>query len=408
MFYKGGFKLGIKAMINEFVDLYVKDENRKIDSSKAYHRLLTKDIRTEIDKSVENKYKIKGSVGTGYKTRYPWVGIFHPDITTSAQTGIYVVLLFKSDLKGFYLSLGQGITNFKNRYQKDAYKNIEMVAQYFRNNINSSNFNIASINLLTKKGDLGYGYEKGNIVSKYYDIDDFSEPTFFNDLDELLKIYDDIYETMYPESYETIVDSLISSEDLDLVLTKEADDLIEKTLLKTTEEDTLNIKTLKQVQVPKGKQKSFVQIENKAIKKTDYIEKSIRDTHRGFLGEKLVIEFEKDRLKSIGLEEYIPKIKWVSKESDAYGYDVLSYDLVNQKIINRMIEVKSSNKSANAAFYVSKNEVEISKKHQDNYWIYRIYDIESKDPKVYCIQGSFEKNFILEPSIYIANLKIRK
>ena len=81
------------------------------------------------------------------------------------------------------------------------------------------------------------------------------------------------------------------------------------------------------------------------VKKKDYIKKAIEDTKTGLTGEKLVLEFEKNRLIDIGLHKKVPEIKWVSEKSDSYGYDILSYDLINGKIVERYIEVKATKSS---------------------------------------------------------------
>ncbi len=56
------------------------------------------------------KYVIKGSVGKGRQTRTPWVAIMDRDITTTTQKGVYIVFLMRSDLKGVYITIGQGTT----------------------------------------------------------------------------------------------------------------------------------------------------------------------------------------------------------------------------------------------------------------------------------------------------------
>ena len=43
-------------------------------------------------------------------TDVPWIGVFDPVVTTSAQRGFYIVYLFAEDLGAVYLSLNQGAT----------------------------------------------------------------------------------------------------------------------------------------------------------------------------------------------------------------------------------------------------------------------------------------------------------
>ena len=39
-------------------------------------------------------FKVEGSIGEGRMANVPWVAIFHRSVTTSAQHGYYIVLLF--------------------------------------------------------------------------------------------------------------------------------------------------------------------------------------------------------------------------------------------------------------------------------------------------------------------------
>ena len=63
-------------------------------------------------------FYIKGSMGQGNKTLYPWVAIMNRNVTTTTQKGLYIVYLFKKDMSGFYITLAQGITNFENSNAK--------------------------------------------------------------------------------------------------------------------------------------------------------------------------------------------------------------------------------------------------------------------------------------------------
>lgn len=61
----------------------------------------------------KNDYKIKASVGNGYRSNIPWLCIFDRSITTSATKGIFICYLFKKDMSGFYLTLMQGYKEFE-------------------------------------------------------------------------------------------------------------------------------------------------------------------------------------------------------------------------------------------------------------------------------------------------------
>ena len=58
-------------------------------------------------------------MGQGNKTQYSWIAKMGKNITQSTQYGLYIVYLFKRDMTGFYLSLNQGITFFKEEYREN-------------------------------------------------------------------------------------------------------------------------------------------------------------------------------------------------------------------------------------------------------------------------------------------------
>lgn len=59
--------------------------------------------------------KVQGRDGTGPKTLVPWVRIYSPEMSPSAQRGWYVVYLFRADGKGVSLCISHGSTEFDGR-----------------------------------------------------------------------------------------------------------------------------------------------------------------------------------------------------------------------------------------------------------------------------------------------------
>ena len=88
----------------------------------------------------------------------------------------------------------------------------------------------------------------------------------------------------------------------------------------------------------------------------------------GDLGENLVLEYERKRLHDVGLIDLANKVKHVSaEEGDGAGYDILSFEENGEK---KFIEVKTTRGSVRSDFYISANEVEFSKNHADNFYLY--------------------------------------
>lgn len=133
---------------------------------------------------------VKASCGAGGWTRYPWIAIFNPKITTTIQEGIYIVYLFSEDMQRLYLTLNQGCTNLKNKLgNKKARDEMQRAREHFRNEFNSTIFK--------SDNDLTVGnrdYEEGCIYYKEYSLNDFpSEDIILNDLSEIIKIYNEYY-----------------------------------------------------------------------------------------------------------------------------------------------------------------------------------------------------------------------
>lgn len=122
-------------MIKEFkyvLDNYI-DLPSKVDSSSRVYEYIVREIPKQLTKALmRSDLIIKGSIGQGNRTAHPWISILNKNITHSTQYGLYVVYLFKSDMSGFYLSLNQGITNFKNLFGNKMYDNARTTVKYFR------------------------------------------------------------------------------------------------------------------------------------------------------------------------------------------------------------------------------------------------------------------------------------
>ena len=144
----------------------------------------------------EKDYIVKGSSGMGNWSQLPWIGIFNPKITSSAQSGYYIVYLFKEDMQGVYLSLNQGVTDLKEKYgNKEAKIRLKDNSKNFREKINDKTILLdgllESISLGT--GNYAPFYEAGNIYAKYYPLDDLpSENILISDFNNFIKIYNQL------------------------------------------------------------------------------------------------------------------------------------------------------------------------------------------------------------------------
>ncbi len=88
---------------------------------------------------------------------------------------------------------------------------------------------------------------------------------------------------------------------------------------------------------------------------------------QGKEAEEFVLSFEQSRLRH---HISIDNVKIISEDNVNAGYDIQSYQDIPAIIINRFIEVKSF--SGTESFYWSKNEIDISKIKEDQYYLYLV------------------------------------
>ncbi|MGL6103724.1 MAG: MrcB family domain-containing protein [Exiguobacterium acetylicum] len=187
-------------------------------------------IRNDLIKIVNNalnidssRYKVIGSPGKGVWARVPWIGFFDRNVTLSAQYGYYVVCLFREDMSGFYLSLNQGYTYFRNRYKdKEGRQKIKKTAEIIRSRIEiPSQFHLTTIDLRSE-ASLAFGYEAGHICGKYYDANSLpDEFEMINDFRSLLEIYNKIVVLLNGRNAEELNDYLLLEDDLEFLETDE-------------------------------------------------------------------------------------------------------------------------------------------------------------------------------------------
>ena len=380
----------------------------KVDKGTETYRELTHVLPEEIKKILKDREDliVKGSMGQGNRTDYPWISILNRNVTTSTQKGLYVVFLFKKDMSGFYLTLNQGITNFENKYKKDKYTNAVKVSTYFRSEIDDDSFSKDPISLGSNKKDLGYGYEKTTVIQTYYPSNNFSEEKLEQDLIEIMGIYDSIVDHFDSANYDTVIDRVLADETDHLISADEAIEQIKEVIDPYDDIPFGFNRSLKLVEAYSERDNKFSKITTPRLSKIDYAKKAAKDAETGLLGEELVMKYEKDRLAELGLEDYAEKVKWVSKESDAYGYDILSYTVAkNGKVQKLYIEVKTTTSKVDTEFYVSRNEVSKSIEFSNNYCVYRLYAVKTATPHFYKAFGKIEDNFTLDPMTYMARYK---
>jgi hypothetical protein len=120
----------------------------------------------------------------------------------------------------------------------------------------------------------------------------------------------------------------------------------------------------------------------------------------GDRGEEFVYNFEKAALEREGRADLAADVLWVAREvGDGTGYDILSFSPDGRP---RYIEVKATKLGALTPFYITSAELEFARRHQGEYVIYRVFDIDSDAPEFYVLEGDLDTLLTVEPVTYRA------
>ncbi|MGH9472835.1 MAG: DUF3883 domain-containing protein [Terriglobales bacterium] len=131
----------------------------------------------------------------------------------------------------------------------------------------------------------------------------------------------------------------------------------------------------------------------------DYLAQEAQNRSLGAAGEKFVVRFEIARLLHGGHKDLAASVQHVSaSRGDGAGYDILSFEESGKE---RLIEVKTTAFGRFTPFYLSRNELEVSRIKQDTYFLYRAFEFRSA-AKLFMRRGALDREFALEPDQWIA------
>jgi hypothetical protein len=137
-------------------------------------------------------------------------------------------------------------------------------------------------------------------------------------------------------------------------------------------------------------------------RRIDFARRDASNRHLGQLGEKFIIEIERQRLLSRGRDDLAAKVEWVAQTcGDGVGFDVLSFDEVDES--ERFIEVKTTGLGKHFPFYVTSNEVRCSEDCPERFQLYRVFDF-SRSPRIYVVTGALSQGCRLEPVAFRATI----
>ena len=92
---------------------------------------------------------------------------------------------------------------------------------------------------------------------------------------------------------------------------------------------------------------------NSALRQNPFEFQNIKDFEIGEAGESLVYKYECEMIENVKKRGQIDSssfVKWISREDDYAGYDILSYDIDSKS--EKFIEVKTTSGGKNTPFYI--------------------------------------------------------
>lgn len=137
--------------------------------------------------------------------------------------------------------------------------------------------------------------------------------------------------------------------------------------------------------------------------KPDYIADEVIKTIQGEITEKDVYEYELNKVMQYEVDGLVEEMKqFFENKKDNEGYDILSFDIDEDRNISRMyIEVKSTKGVESTPIDITSNELEFAKENLGNYYIYRVIKSDSVDRYVKVIKGEeLFNDFEMVPSGY--------
>jgi hypothetical protein len=156
--------------------------------------------------------------------------------------------------------------------------------------------------------------------------------------------------------------------------------------------------------VSKGKKSKRNNIVN--VKKADFNKQHEENLKLGKFGELQIVQFEIQNLIKNNRQDLAKQVEHSSDiHGDGLGYDIKSFEIDGT---DKFIEVKTTRKNDVDGFYMSSNEINVSKEKSQNYFIYRLYNVSEKEGKadLYVYAGACnEEKFKLTPITYRVSLK---
>lgn len=125
----------------------------------------------------------------------------------------------------------------------------------------------------------------------------------------------------------------------------------------------------------------------------NYLEREAANASLGRAGELFVLEFERARLLAAGRDGLLERVEHVAEtQGDGVGFDVRSFE---EDGSDRLIEVKTTAYGKETPFFVSRNEIFVSRRRSGVFALYRVFDFR-RNPRLFALPGAIDSTCRLE------------
>lgn len=199
--------MGIRDFLKKMLENYIKAKNNpkiakelvSFANGGEFHQYLIK-IANLSKKGDYGTFGLFGS--TNHLSLIPYVHIYNKKYPTWR-----IIFLFREDMKGVYLSIGQQPFNLEGRLKEEGL-NIQKFSQEFNDYLLNDSIEartklknlttipeeyLEKIDLGSEKAHSAASREAGNVFAKYYTLENLpSEEELISDFKEILKLYDEL------------------------------------------------------------------------------------------------------------------------------------------------------------------------------------------------------------------------
>ncbi len=163
------------SFVREILDHYLEAKGQKF-AGHPVREILRNRLPASLKQAVlmDDRFLIRGSAGLTAWTHCPWIVIMDREVTKSPKRGLYVALLFRADMTGFYVSLDHGVADTRAIYKSKTAEVLERRTERLRRILEQppEGFSFASPALKAPPKSDGALYPQATIVSKFHSSKD--------------------------------------------------------------------------------------------------------------------------------------------------------------------------------------------------------------------------------------------